>query len=56
MIEYLAPVRERYAGLRGDEAELERILADGAGRAREIAGPIVADVRRRMGVGPPGGG
>jgi tryptophanyl-tRNA synthetase len=53
VVEYLAPVRERYAALRGDEAELERVLADGAGRAREIAGPIVADVRARMGVGPP---
>ncbi len=54
VIEYLAPVRERYGALRGDEAELERILASGAERAREIAAPIVADVRERMGVGPPG--
>jgi tryptophanyl-tRNA synthetase len=54
--EYLAPVRERYGDLRGDEAELERILAAGAERAREIAGPVVADVRERMGVGTPGGG
>jgi tryptophanyl-tRNA synthetase len=54
VISYLAPVRERYADLRGDEAELERILAAGAGRAREIAAPIVADVRARMGVGAPG--
>jgi tryptophanyl-tRNA synthetase len=54
VIEYLAPVRERYGALRGDEAELERILAAGAERAREIAAPIVADVRARMGVGPPG--
>ena len=56
VIEYLAPVRERYGDLRGDEAELERILAAGAERAREIAGPVVADVRERMGVGTPGGG
>ncbi len=54
VIEYLAPVRERYGALRGDEAELERILAAGAERAHEIAAPIVADVRARMGVGPPG--
>jgi tryptophanyl-tRNA synthetase len=53
VIEYLAPVRERYGALRGDEAELERILAGGAARAREIAAPIVADVRARMGVGEP---
>ncbi len=56
VIDYLAPVRERYGALREDEPELEWILAAGAERAREIAGPIVADVRRRMGVGPPGRG
>ncbi len=55
VVEYLAPVRERYADLRDDEAELERVLAGGAERAREIAAPIVADVRERMGVGAPGG-
>jgi tryptophanyl-tRNA synthetase len=54
VIDYLAPVRERYDELRADEAELERILAAGAGRAREICVPIVADVRARMGVGPHG--
>src|SRR4051795_7609582 len=30
VIDYLAPVRERYEELRGDEAALERILAEGA--------------------------
>jgi tryptophanyl-tRNA synthetase len=50
---YLAPVRERYDELRGDEAGLERTLAAGAERAREIARDTLADVRERMGVGPP---
>jgi tryptophanyl-tRNA synthetase len=54
VVEYLAPVRSRYTELRADEAELERVLAQGAGRAREIAAPTLADVRLRMGVGPPG--
>jgi tryptophanyl-tRNA synthetase len=49
---YLAPVRERYAELRGNEEELERVLAGGAERAREIAGATLVDVRRAMGVGP----
>ncbi len=49
---YLAPVRERYAELRSDEAELERILARGAERARSIAVETMLDVRRAMGVGP----
>ena len=48
---YLEPVRERYAELRPDTAELERTLAAGADRAREIAQPVLADVRRAMGVG-----
>ena len=44
-------MRERYAELRPDEAELERVLAAGAERAREIARGTLADVRERMGVG-----
>jgi tryptophanyl-tRNA synthetase len=52
VVEYLAPVRERYAELRGDEAELERILAAGADRAREMAAETLVDVRERMGVAP----
>ena len=54
VVAYLAPVRERYAELRPDEGELERVLADGAARAREIAAVTLADVRARMGVGAPG--
>ena len=49
VIEYLAPVRERYEQLRGDEGALEETLADGAARARAIASATVADVRRVMG-------
>ena len=52
VIEWLAPVRERYDALRSDEAELERILEGGAGKAREIAVGTLTDVRDAMGVGP----
>ncbi|HEY5977567.1 MAG TPA: tryptophan--tRNA ligase [Solirubrobacterales bacterium] len=52
VVEFLAPVRERYAELRPDEAELERILGAGAEKARKIAAGTVADVRDRMGIGP----
>jgi tryptophanyl-tRNA synthetase len=52
VIDYLAPVRERYNALRGDESELERILQAGADKARTIATGTLADVRRAMGVGP----
>ncbi|MGD0198696.1 MAG: tryptophan--tRNA ligase [Solirubrobacteraceae bacterium] len=53
VIDYLAPVRERYSELRPDRAALESILAGGAQRARAIASETVADVRTAMGVGPP---
>jgi tryptophanyl-tRNA synthetase len=55
VVDYLAPVRERYARLRADEAALETILESGAQRARAIAASTLADVRERMGVGGPVG-
>ncbi|HEX3519986.1 MAG TPA: tryptophan--tRNA ligase [Solirubrobacteraceae bacterium] len=53
VVDYLAPVRERYEELRGDEAQIEAVLADGRDRARAIAGETLVDVRERMGVGAP---
>jgi tryptophanyl-tRNA synthetase len=53
IVDYLAPIRERYGGLRADEAALEKVLADGAERARALAEETMVDVRRAMGVGPP---
>ena len=55
VVEYLRPVRERYEELRPDEPELERMLAQGASRAREIAWGTMQDVREAMGVGAPTG-
>jgi tryptophanyl-tRNA synthetase len=52
VVEYLAPVRERYQELRADEGELERILEAGAEKARAIASDTMVDVRQAMGVGP----
>jgi len=52
VVEHLRPVQERYGALRADEVGLERVLAAGAERARAIAAPVLADVRRAMGVGP----
>ena len=51
VVDYLAPVRERYTALREDPGELERLCTLGADRARAIAAPVVADVRRAMGFG-----
>jgi tryptophanyl-tRNA synthetase len=53
VVEMLAPVRERYVELRADEQALERVLLDGAQRARAIAADTLADVRECMGVGSP---
>jgi tryptophanyl-tRNA synthetase len=52
VVSYLAPVRERYEELRPDEAALERVLAAGAEKAREIARGTLAEVRGAMGIGP----
>jgi len=52
VVELLAPVQERYAELRPDEAELERVFAIGAEKAHAMAAPVLADVRERMGFGP----
>jgi tryptophanyl-tRNA synthetase len=53
VVDLLAPVRERYAELRPDTAALEQTLEAGAEKARAIASQTLADVRERMGVGPP---
>jgi tryptophanyl-tRNA synthetase len=53
VVDYLAPVRERYEQLRSDEDALEQVLANGALRAGAIAAETLAEVRERMGVGAP---
>jgi tryptophanyl-tRNA synthetase len=52
VVDYLAPVRERYEQLRADEPGLERILAAGSEKAHAIASGTMVDVREAMGVGP----
>jgi tryptophanyl-tRNA synthetase len=53
VVEYLAPLRDRYEALRADKGSLERVLAEGAERARSSAADTLTDVREAMGVGPP---
>ncbi len=45
----LAPIADEIAKLKADPAYIDAILADGAGRARAIAAPIVKDVRKIVG-------
>ncbi len=54
VVDYLAPVRERYVALRADETGLEATLRTGAEKARAIAEQTMRDVRTAMGVGPVG--
>jgi tryptophanyl-tRNA synthetase len=49
VVELLRPVQERYAELRADEAELKRLLAIGAGKARELSAPTLREMYERMG-------
>ena len=46
----LGPMRERYFKLRGDERELDRILASGAERARKVAYATMQRVRDATGI------
>ena len=51
--DHLAPVQQRTAELMADTAELQRVLAAGAARAREVAAPVLATVYDRIGFLPP---
>ncbi len=46
----LAPIRERYLAIRGDEAGLRRVLDAGAAKARAIARETLREVRGRLGL------
>ena len=50
VVQLLAPIQERYAGLRADDAELHRLLALGADKARETSAPTLADDVRADGL------
>src|SRR6476661_8702466 len=50
VVELIAPIRQRLDELRGDPAELDRILADGAARAAELGEPTLADAKAAIGL------
>jgi tryptophanyl-tRNA synthetase len=54
--DFVTPVRARTQELLDDPAELERVLAAGAVRAREVAGATVAQVYERVGFLSPAAG
>jgi tryptophanyl-tRNA synthetase len=47
----LAPVHEKRKELEADPAKIQRILADGAERARAVASKTMTEVRHAMGIG-----
>jgi tryptophanyl-tRNA synthetase len=49
VVSVLDPIRERYEELRGDEAELQALLARGAEQARAVSGPTLEQMYERMG-------
>ena len=54
--DFVTPIRQRTTELLDDTAELERILAAGATRAREVAAPTVAAAYDKVGFLPPAAG
>jgi tryptophanyl-tRNA synthetase len=49
VVELFEPIKRRYTELRGDPAELERLLARGADKAREASAPTLEQMYERMG-------
>jgi tryptophanyl-tRNA synthetase len=49
VVAVLDPIRIRYEELRSDPAELQRLLADGADKARAASAPTLAQMYERMG-------
>ncbi|KAM6979170.1 LOW QUALITY PROTEIN: tryptophan--tRNA ligase, mitochondrial [Tautogolabrus adspersus] len=49
VIQRLTPIREEIERLRGDRAHLEEVLDQGTRRARELAAPVLREVRQRVG-------
>jgi tryptophanyl-tRNA synthetase len=52
VVEAFAPIRERTEELLADDAQLDKLLAAGAARARELAAATMARVRDRIGFLP----
>ncbi|MER6777235.1 MULTISPECIES: tryptophan--tRNA ligase [unclassified Streptomyces] len=50
VVELLRPVQERHAELAADPAAVEKVLREGAGRARDLARPIVDGAYRAIGL------
>jgi len=50
VIDVLAPVQQRYAGLAADPGYVDRVLSDGAERARRLAAPTLTRAKTAIGL------
>ena len=51
VVSKLSPIAAEMRRLLNDQAELDRLLNQGAEQARALSGPVMADVRRVVGIG-----
>jgi tryptophanyl-tRNA synthetase len=49
VVEAVTPIQKRYRELRSDPAELQRMLTQGADKAREASAPTLEQIYERMG-------
>src|ERR1700677_4033957 len=52
VVDTFTPIREQTHAILADEPELDRVLAKGAARAREVAAATMTEVRARLGLLP----
>lgn len=50
MVNFIAPIREKAADLQQDEAKIQKILREGAEKARASASATIAEARKRIGI------
>jgi len=53
VVDSIRPIREEYERLMGDPAELDRLLASGAQRARALAEPKIVEIKEKVGFSVP---
>lgn len=50
MVTFIAPIRERAQALQADEAQIQKILKEGAEKARQSASKTIAEARKAIGI------
>ncbi|HVN67761.1 MAG TPA: hypothetical protein VMT55_05245, partial [Candidatus Sulfotelmatobacter sp.] len=50
LIDYLAPIHQARKELEKDHALLDRIMANGAGRARQVASATLLEAKKAIGL------